>query len=235
MRPSGLAGRNALLFRDAGFRRCRCRATRMGHVRAQCTVDECSRGRTLRSTRDRARVAETLAGKRRVRRQARPRQEEVLRAGDVPLSVGAPAHGPRAQLHDGRRGRARAPHAGLRGAVPDGLGRVRAAGGERRDQGQGASARLDAVEHRAHARAVRRARPLLRLVARAHHLRAGLLRARAAHLHRDVEARASPTARARSSTGATLAAPCSRTSRSRTACAGAAATRCACASSRSGS
>ena len=98
------------------------------------------RRQQVRPARHRAHVAGDVEARRRVSRRARSSQEEILHHGDVPLSVGAPAHGPRAQLHHRRRGGARAPHAGRRGAVPDGLGRVRAAGGERGHQGQGASA-----------------------------------------------------------------------------------------------
>ena len=128
-----------------------------------------------------------------------------------------------------------AAHARLLGALSDGLGRVRPAGGERGHQGQGASAQLDAAEHRPHARAVRAARAVLRLGSRGHHLRAGVLRPRAAHLHRDVEARARLSQGGARQLVSRSTRRCWPTSRSRTGCAGAAARSCSSASSSSGS
>jgi hypothetical protein len=68
---------------------------------------------------------------------------EVLRAGDVPLPVGAHPHGPRAQLHHGRRDRALQAQPRLQRAPSHGLGRLRHAGGERRDGAQGPPQGLD--------------------------------------------------------------------------------------------
>ena len=76
-----------------------------------------------------------------LRRRHGERQAQDLRPGDVPLSVGAHPHGPRSQLHDGRRPRPLPPDAGARGAAPDGLGRVRHAG---RECGDGAQASIPA-------------------------------------------------------------------------------------------
>ena len=157
---------------------------RIPHVRRR------ERRQQVRPARHRAQVARNVEASRCVSRRARSREEEILHHGDVPLSVGAHAHGARAQLHHRRRGGARAPHARRSGALPDGLGRVRVAGGERGHQGQGPSAHLDDAEHRPHARAVRAARAELRLGSRSHDVRARIFRARAAHLHRDVQARA---------------------------------------------
>ena len=95
----------------------------------------------------------TAAGRRAGTRRAfarrqRQRQAQDLRAGDVPLSVGAHPHGPRPQLHDGRRPRPLPADAGPRSAPPDGLGRVRHAGRECGDGAQGPSGRMDLGEHR---------------------------------------------------------------------------------------
>ena len=56
---------------------------------------------------------------------------EVLLPLDVPLPERAPAHGPRPQLHDRRRGLALPADARQERASADGLGRLRAAGRER--------------------------------------------------------------------------------------------------------
>ncbi len=70
---------------------------------------------------------------------------EILRAGDAAVSFGHAAHGPHAELHHWRRGGAVQAHARLQRAAPDGLGRVRLAGGERGDQECDAPARMDAA------------------------------------------------------------------------------------------
>ena len=71
----------------------------------------------------------------------------------LPVSVGPePAHGPRPQLHDGRRPDPRAAAQRLARRAPDGLGRLRAAGGERRHPRGPPSARDDRAEHRDDAR-----------------------------------------------------------------------------------
>ena len=74
---------------------------------------------------------------RHLRHQQRRPAAEILRAGDVPLSVGAHPYGARAQLHDGRRGRALQARDGPHRAASDGLGRLRHAGRERRHGAQG--------------------------------------------------------------------------------------------------
>ncbi len=106
----------------------------------------------------------------------RSRSAQILCAGDVPLSVGAPAHGPCAQLRHGRRGRPLQARARLQRAAPHGLGRLRPAGRERRHGARRRSGGLDLRQHRRHARRAEAAGPVDRLVARVRHLRSGLLR-----------------------------------------------------------
>ena len=59
-------------------------------------------------------------------------EAEILRARDVPLPVRTHPHGPRAQLHSRRRHRPLQAGLRLQRAAPDGLGRLRHAGRERR-------------------------------------------------------------------------------------------------------
>ena len=126
---------------------------------------------------------------RQLRRRQRQRQAQDLRARDVPLSVGAHPHGPRPQLHDGRRHRPLPPDAGPRSAPPDGLGRVRDAGRECGDGAQGPSGRMDPGQYRGDARPAEAARLRARLEPRARHLRPRLLRPRAGAVPRPVRRR----------------------------------------------
>ena len=96
---------------------------------------------------------------------------EMLRARDVPLSVGAHPHGPCAQLRDGRRLRPLQARQGLQRAASDGLGRLRHAGRERRDGAQGPPRQVDLRQHRHDARPAEVDGPVARLVARVRHLR----------------------------------------------------------------
>jgi hypothetical protein len=121
---------------------------------------------------------------RHLHRPPRRDQAEILRARDVPLSLGAHPHRARAQLHDGRRDRPlQALHRPQRPA-PDGLGRLRDAGRERRDAGRRPSQGVDLLQHRRHARPDEAARPLHRLEPRIRHLRSRILRPAAVHVHR---------------------------------------------------
>ena len=67
-------------------------------------------------------------------RRRRSRAAEILPAGNAAVSLRHAAHGPHAQLHHRRRRGAVPAHARLQRAAPDRLGRVRPAGGKRRDQ-----------------------------------------------------------------------------------------------------
>ncbi len=73
---------------------------------------------------------------------------QVLRAGDVSLSVRAHPHGSRPQLHAGRRRRPVQAGARVQRAASDGLGCLRPAGGECGDRAWRAPRRMDAPEHR---------------------------------------------------------------------------------------
>ena len=75
----------------------------------------------------------------------RPGAGRRTTARDVPVSLRAHPHGARAQLHDRRRDRAPAAHARLQRPASDRLGRLRPAGGERRDPARRASGALDAT------------------------------------------------------------------------------------------
>ena len=85
------------------------------------------------------------------RRSRKPGPAQILRAGNVSLSVGAHPHGPRAQLHDGRRRGALQAGARLQRAAPDGLGRVRHARRKRRDGKEGPPRGMDLRQYRHHA------------------------------------------------------------------------------------
>ena len=143
-----------------------------------------------------------------------PGEAEVLRPRDVPVPVGPPAHGARAQLLDRRRGRAHQADAGVRRALPDGLGRLRAAGRERRHQGRASTRAKWTYDNIANMR-----RQLQRMgfsydwAPRDRDLPPGLLPVGAAALHRDVRARAGLPQGAPWSTGARSARRCSPTSR----------------------
>ena len=127
--------------------------------------------------------------------QRRP-APEILRARDVPLSVGAHPHGPRAQLRDGRRGGALQARPRLQRPAPDGLGRLRHAGRERRDAEQGPPARPGPTHNIAAMRGAAQVDgAVARLVARDRDLRSGLLQAPAAHVPRLPRGRARRRAR----------------------------------------
>ena len=87
----------------------------------------------LRLPARRAALAARLGGARLLPRGGRAvrRPAEILRAGNVPVPEWKNPHGARAQLHARRRGGALQARARVFRAAPDGLGRVRPAGGER--------------------------------------------------------------------------------------------------------
>ena len=112
------------------------------------------------------------------------RRAEVLRARNVPLSVGAHPYGPRAQLHHGRRGGAGEAGDGLCRAASDGLGRLRHAGRERRHGAQGPSQDVDLRQYRGDEDAAQIDGAVARLEPRNRDLRSGLLQAPAENVPR---------------------------------------------------
>ena len=117
-----------------------------------------------------------LGGAGRVRREGRRCvAPEILFARDAAVSFRHSAHGPHAELHDWRRRGALQADARIQRAAPDGLGCVRSARGERRDQERHASARMDEREYRGISARAAPIRIQLRLAARNFHLRAGIL------------------------------------------------------------
>src|SRR6202011_24176 len=95
--------------------------------------------RTLQRPRIRAALATPVGRKGDLRLQKRRPAAKILCARDVPLPVRAHPYRTCPELHAGRRAGALHARQGVQRAAPDGLGRVRAAGGERRDRAQGAA------------------------------------------------------------------------------------------------
>ena len=93
----------------------------------------------------------------------------------LPYPIGAAAHGARSQLLHWRRAGPLQVDGGRNVLHPDGVGRVRASGGECGAEKQHASARMDALEHRGHAAADAAPGPELRLADGDCHLPAGIL------------------------------------------------------------
>src|SRR5690606_10312506 len=120
-------------------------------------------------------VATGLGRGQALRDEERRPPPEILRAGDVPLSVGAHPYGACAQLHDGRRGGAPSPRARLQRAASDGMGRLRPAGGERGARPGREPAQLDLREHRIDEGPAEGYGPVARLGARDRDLRPFLL------------------------------------------------------------
>ena len=140
--------------------------------------------RPLQRPRRRAALAEDLGRAGDLHHPERRPAPEILRARDVPLSVGAHPHGPRAQLHHGRRGRALYARQRPQRAAPHGLGRVRHAGRERRHGAQGPPQGMDLRQHRGDEDAAQVDGAVARLEPRDRDLRSGLLQAPAAHVPR---------------------------------------------------
>ena len=115
-----------------------------------------------------------------------PLPREVLLPLDVPLPERAPAHGPRPQLHDRRRGLSLPADARQERAPADGMGRLRASGRERGDREPGAAREVDVPQHRGHEGPAPAARLRLRLVPRVRHLHPGLLPLGAVDVRPDV-------------------------------------------------
>ena len=122
--------------RDQTLHACPSRATVASpRPRAGGAVDSGfhARGENVRLPRRRAQPAGALGARRHLRRARRRPAAEVLRARDAAVPFGRSARGAREELHPRRRDRAHPPHARQERRAPDGLGRVRAAGGERGD------------------------------------------------------------------------------------------------------
>ena len=101
---------------------------------------------------------------------------EVLRPRHVPLPLRrGPAHRPPRGLHGDRRGRPQATHGGIQRPPPDGLGRLRAAGGACRGAREPAPATHHAAERGELPPPDRAPRLLLRLGAGGQHVLRGLL------------------------------------------------------------
>ncbi len=143
----------------------------------------------LRAASHRSRRATVLGCARRLHGQGRRWPAQVLLPVDAAVSVRGTAYGPRAQLHHRRRDQPLPAHAGPQRAAADGLGRVRPARRERRDQKQHRAGAVDLRQHRGHARPAQGTGLRDRLVARVRHLSPRVLRARAAPVHASVQAR----------------------------------------------
>ena len=101
-----------------------------------------------------------------------------------PYPSGPHPYGPRAQLHDGRRGGAGEAGDGFCRAASDGLGRLRHAGRERRHGAQGPSRGVDLRKHRRDEKAAQIDGAVARLEPRDRDLRPGLLQASAENVPR---------------------------------------------------
>ena len=134
-------------------------------------------------------MAEGLGGEQAVQGGRGPRPAQVLLPRDVPVPVGSHPHGPRAGLRHRRPAGPLQVDARLQRAPPDGLGRLRPAGGERGDRQRGPPRGVDLREHRQHAHPAEAHGHLLRLGPRGDHLRPGLLQVGAAGLHPHARAR----------------------------------------------
>ena len=151
--------------------------------------------RPLRAPRHRAQVAGRLGpGGNLGVAQSRPagfrsRLSQELRARDAAVSLRRAPHGPSQELHDGGRPRALPAPPWRAGAAPDGLRRIRPAGGEPRDQDRRAPCAL----HRQLDRRIPSPVPLLghldRLAARVRNSPAGVLPLDAVDLPKALRAR----------------------------------------------
>ena len=120
-------------------------------------------------------VQKTLAGRKVLLRPGVRFPPQALLPVDAALPFRAPAHGARAQLLDRRRPVPLPAHERLQCPAADGLGRLRAAGRERRHRPEAAPGRMDPRQHRADAHPDPPARIRDRLAAGTGNLRPVLL------------------------------------------------------------
>src|SRR4030088_3068511 len=135
--------------------------------------------RTLQRTRSRAALATPVGRRGDLRLQERRSAAEILRARDVPLSVGAHSYRPCPQLHARRRAGAFHARQGIQRAATDGLGCVRVAGGKCRDRAQGGAKGVDLRKYRGNEKTAAVDRAVARLVEGIRDLRSLLLQASA--------------------------------------------------------
>ena len=127
-----------------------------------------------------------MGGRRLLPRRRPRRPAQILRPGDVPLSVRAHPYGPCARLHHRRRHRPPQTRLRFRRAAPDGVGRLRDARRERRHGRGRAPGGMDLEQHRRHAPPAQVDGPVLRLAARGRDLFARLLPPRTGDVPRHV-------------------------------------------------
>ena len=173
-------GRARQALRRRGIRRVHQRDPRPD-LRNSCGRRQRRRGRReVQAAGDRAEVAAEVGRGRRVPVPGRAVRAEILLPRDVPVPFRPDPHGARAGVHDRRPARALQADAGVPGASPDRLGRVRAARRKRRAPARDAPGEVDVGEHRLHAGAAEGDGDLLRLGPRVRHLFPGILQMGAA-------------------------------------------------------
>ena len=149
-------------------------------------------------------------------------RRRVLHAQHVPVPVGQPSpRRARAQLHPGRRALPARADGGAQGPEPDGLGRVRPAGGERGHPERRPPPRVHARQHRAHEGAAVQPRVASTTGPRSSPPAIPRTTGGTSGSSCACGSGAWRTARPRPSTGARAAGPCSPTSRSSTGAASA--------------
>ena len=154
--------------------------------------------REIQPCRGRALGPGALDRERRLSRDRRRQQEEVLRLLDAALPERQAAHGPCAQLHHQRHAHALPAHERLQRADAHGLGRLRPAGGERGDEERRAAGQVDLRQHRLHEAADAGDGPGHRLEPRGRDLRSRATTSGTSGCSSRCWKRASPTARPRS-------------------------------------
>ena len=138
-------------------------------------ADHCARRALQRAADRREVVCAMAAGSDALCRGTGFREAEILCPGNAALSFGRTAHGTRAQLFDRRCACPLHVDERVQRLASHGMGFVRAACGECGDFGQRAATRMDAAQHCQYEGADEATRVRIRLVARSHHVPAGLL------------------------------------------------------------